>query len=77
MAVEEQRLAQRSLAVGIKRRKKMLSDCVEARPDLLEPVIMHYRSLMGAGALTAPAVPGAEPSGGGATVTPPSAPRRA
>mmetsp|Transcript_7057 Transcript_7057/g.9837 ORF Transcript_7057/g.9837 Transcript_7057/m.9837 type:complete len:331 (-) Transcript_7057:11-1003(-) len=76
MADEETRLAQRSVLLGIKRRKKLLSDCVEARPDLLEPVIRHYHSLMG-GAPASSAAAGGEPSGGAALVTPPGAPRRA
>eukprot|EP00971_Amphidinium_carterae_P060133 1190072-Amphidinium_carterae.1 len=43
MEGEEARLAQRSVEVGIKRRKKELNECVAARPDLLEAVIHHYR----------------------------------
>eukprot|EP00971_Amphidinium_carterae_P012355 243175-Amphidinium_carterae.2 len=76
MADEETRLAQRSVLLGIKRRKKLLSDCVEARPDLLDPVIRHYHSLMG-GAPAAAATPGAEPPAGASVVTPTGAPRRA
>eukprot|EP00971_Amphidinium_carterae_P063131 1249320-Amphidinium_carterae.1 len=81
MEGEEARLAQRSVEVGIKRRKKELNECVAARPDLLEAVIHHYRSLMG-GALTPAAATAATTAtttrpGGTPMVTPQNPKKRA